>query len=438
MEGVIEVTIQFSLIALLVLLNGFFVASEFAIVKVRNTRILELMEKGIKKAKLAQKVVNQMDEYLSATQLGITLSSLALGWVGEPYIAHLITPLLLRLGLPSYLIHPVSFGVAFAFITFLHIVLGEITPKSLAIRQAEKVTLIIARPLHLFYILFKPFIATLNRTANLILKIMNIPITNDHAHTEEEIRLLLAQSHKSGMIDQTELVLYDNIFDFTERIVREVMVPRVNMFCLYVDRTFEENLQIIKESQHTRFPVCGTDKDDIIGIVHIRDIYERLVGNDSPNLLGIARVPISVPETMEVKDVLRNMQKKRMEMAIVVDEFGGTAGLVTTEDIIEEIFGEIQDEFDDEQPVILSLGVETSIDTRLLIDEVNDHFNIDIYDPDNDTIGGWIFSQLKKIPKKGDYIVSNGLRFMVLEVDERRVTRLLVQSEEAISPVIKT
>lgn len=429
MEGVIGVFFQISLVLLLVLLNGFFVASEFAIVKVRNTRINELMAKGIYKAKLAQKVVNQMDDYLSATQLGITLSSLALGWVGEPYIAHLITPLLIQIGLPSLFIHTIAFGSAFSLITFLHIVLGEITPKSLAIRKAEKITLLIARPLHVFYILFKPFIVVLNRSANLILKGFDITISDEHAHTEEEIRLLLAQSHKSGVIDQTELVLYDNIFEFTDRIVREVMVPRVNMLCLYIDKTFEENLLIIKETHHTRFPLCGADKDDIIGMVHIRDIYERLVDNQIPNLLSIARVPISVPETMEVKDVLRNLQKKRMGMAIVVDEFGGTAGLVTTEDIIEEIFGEIQDEFDDEQPLILPSGNETSIDTRLLIDEVNDYFQINIQDPDNDTIGGWLFSQLKMIPKKGDYIVSNGLRFIVLEVDQRRVTRLLVKPE---------
>lgn len=437
LDGVIEVSFHFSVILLLVLLNGFFVASEFSIVKVRNTRINELRQKGIQKAKLAQKVVNQMDEYLSATQLGITLSSLALGWIGEPYIAHLITPLLHQVGLPLFLINTVSFGISFAAITFLHIVLGEITPKSLAIRQAEKVTLLIARPLHIFYILFNPFIVVLNKTANLILKKMNITVSSETAHTEEEIRLLLAQSHKSGIIDQTKLVLYDNIFDFTDRIVREVMVPRVNMFCLFIDRTFKENLSVITESQHTRFPLCGADKDDIIGIVHIRDVYERLVENDVPELINIARTPISVPETMEVKDVLRNMQKKRMEMAIVVDEFGGTAGLVTTEDIIEEIFGEIQDEFDDEQPFILSLGSDTSINTRLLIDEVNNYFQINIDDPDNDTIGGWVFSQLKKIPKKGDYIVSNGLRFIVLEVDQRRVTRLLVKQEELSPKIIK-
>jgi CBS domain containing-hemolysin-like protein len=300
-------------------------------------------------------------------------------------------------------------------------------PKSIAIRRAKETTLWTASPLYAFYYIFKPFIVLLNGAANRVLKLMKIELT-DHqqVHTEEEIRLLISQSHKSGIIDETELDLFDNVFEFSDRRAREIMVPRVNMKVLYRDNTFEENWEIIRQSHHTRFPLCGADKDDIIGIIHIRDVYEQMLNNEQPALEKLVRPAILVPETMELKDILRTLQKKRSEMAIVVDEFGGTSGLVTTEDIVEEIFGEIQDEFDNEQPAIQKVGNETIIDSRLLIDEVNDYFGIAIEDPDNDTIGGWVFSQLDKIPMKGDRVAYDGWIFIVKDVEKRRVTRLSV------------
>ncbi|GGE19244.1 membrane protein [Marinithermofilum abyssi] len=431
MENFLQIAWNIVLVIFLVLLNGFFVASEFAIVKVRATRIAQLRQEGNMRAKIAQKVIANMDAYLSATQLGITLASLGLGWVGEPAIAHLIVkPLLslIPLEMPAWLIQTVSFAIAFAIITFLHIVLGEMAPKSLAIRRAEETTLWTAIPLDWFYKLFYPFIVILNGTANRILKWFGVKLDPDHqhAHTEEEIRMLVAQSHKSGLIDQTELSLFDNIFEFTDRVAREIMVPRVDMICLYMEDDFEENLKTIRDARHTRFPLCREDKDDIVGIVHIRHIYEQMLEGETPDLAKLTRPAVMVPETMEIKDVLRVLQKNHSEMAIVVDEYGGTAGLVTTEDIIEEIFGEIQDEFDDEQPFFQPAGTETSIDARLLIEEVNDYFKTDIEDPDNDTIGGWIFSQLQEVPELGDEVYYNDLKFTVQEIDQRSVSRLLV------------
>jgi len=403
-------------------------AAEFAIVKVRSTRIAQLKNR---RGKIAQKVLANLDAYLSATQLGITLASLGLGWIGEPAIARMLEPLLSYFGLPDWLIHTVAFAIAFSIITFLHIVLGEMAPKSLAIRKAEAVTLWTSAPLDWFYRLFKPFIFILNGAANLILKLLGIEMSEtQQAHTEEEIRMLIAQSHKSGMIDQTELALFDNIFDFTERVAREVMVPRVNMKCVYRDKPFEENLKVMKETHHTRFPLCGIDKDDILGIVHIRDVYEQLSEGKTPSLTDLARPAVLVPETMELKDILRNLQRNRVGMAIVVDEFGGTSGLVTTEDIIEEIVGEIQDEFDNEKPFFLQKGRETSIDPHLLIEEVNEYFQIDIDDPDNDTIGGWLFSRLEKVPEVGDEVAYGDLIFRVQEMDNRRITRILVKPRE--------
>lgn len=425
MESVIEIILNLFLVILLVLLNGFFVAAEFAIVKVRTTRIEQIEDR---RGVVARKVLANLDAYLSATQLGITLASLGLGWIGEPAIAQMIEPALTYFGFPEWLIHTIAFGIAFSIITFLHIVLGEMAPKSLAIRQAERTTLWTARPLDWFYRIFKPFIFVLNGAANLFLKWLGIEL-NDHqqAHTEEEIRMLIAQSHKSGVIDQTELALFDNVFDFTDRVAREIMVPRVKMDCLYLNNPFEENYRIIKNTHHTRLPLCGIDKDDIKGIIHIRDVYEKLTEGETPDLNEIVRPVIVVPETMEVKDILRNLQKNKAEMAIVVDEFGGTAGLVTTEDIIEEIFGEIQDEFDDEKPFFQPIAEGTSIDSGLLIEDVNDYFHINIEDPDNDTIGGWLFSELEKVPKVGDQVRFGDWLFTVQEMDQLRISRILVK-----------
>ncbi|WP_312853858.1 hemolysin family protein [Thermoactinomyces mirandus] len=417
------------LIAFLVLMNGFFVAAEFAIVKVRSTQIASLQGH---RAQVAKKVLANLDAFLSATQLGITLASLGLGWIGEPAIARMLGPLLSYLGLPSWAIHTISFVIAFSIITFLHIVLGEMAPKSLAIRQAEKTALWTATPLSWFYNLFKPFIFILNGSANLALKALGVKFEDvqQQAHTEEEIRMLINQSHKSGVIDQTELTLFDNVFDFTDRVAREVMVPRVKMVCLFQDNTFEQNFQIVKEAHHTRFPLCGKDKDDIKGIVHIRDIYNCIAEGKKPDFIELARPVVVVPETMELKDIFRNLQKNRVEMAIVVDEYGGTSGLLTTEDIIEEIFGEIQDEFDDELPLIQKQGGDTVIDSGLLIEDVNEHFKITIEDPDNDTIGGWLFSELDKVPKEGDQVVFNGWVFTVMEMDQLRISRILVSPQK--------
>ncbi len=425
MEDAIGVSFKLVLVVFLVFLNGFFVAAEFAIVKVRSTQIAQI---ETRQGKIARRVLADLDAYLSATQLGITLASLGLGWAGEATLAQLLQPIFHFFQLPDWALHTVSIAIAFSIISYLHIVLGEMAPKSLAIRQAEKVTLWVAAPLNWFYQLFKPFIFVLNGSANLVLKLFGVELKEtQQVHTEEEIRMLLAQSHQSGVIDQTELNLFDKVFDFSERVAREVMVPRVNMVCLFQDKTFEENFHTIKRYPHTRFPLCGKDKDDIKGVIHIRDIYHCLSERKTPNLNELCRPAMVVPETMELHNILKTLQKNKAEMAIVVDEYGGTAGLVTTEDIIEEIFGEIQDEFDDEKPFFEKNGAATYIDARLLIEEINDYFDIEIDDDDNDTIGGWLFSQLGRVPKVGDQVEFEHLLFTVKEVDRLRITRISVR-----------
>lgn len=420
------------MVLFLVFLNGFFVAAEFAIVKVRTTRIAQLTSEGNHRAKTAEKVTNNLDAYLSATQLGITLASLGLGWIGEPAIARVLEPLFADL-LPPVLLHTVSFVLAFSIITFLHIVIGELAPKSLAIQRAEKTTLWTATPLAFFYKLFYPVITVLNGTANWLLKAVGIKPANasQQAHTEDEIRMLMAQSHKSGIIDKTELTLFDKVFEFTDRIAREIMVPRIDMYCLFTTDSFADNYRTITEKMHSRYPLCGEDKDDIIGIVHTKDIFRTMIEDETkPDLTALARPAVLAPETLEVKDILQTLQKNRSEMAIVVDEYGGTAGLVTTEDIIEEIVGEIQDEFDDERPFYQKEGDVTSIDARLLIEEVNDYFQLDIDDPDNNTIGGWIFSQLEQVPSVGDEVDYENYIFRVTEIDQRSISRLSVKAKQ--------
>ncbi|EJW17106.1 hypothetical protein PAV_4c02060 [Paenibacillus alvei DSM 29] len=339
-------------VLLLVFLNGFFVAAEFAMVKVRGSRLDTLVQEGNAKAKLTRHVTEHLDAYLSACQLGITLASLGLGWIGEKTVAQLLYKPLTALGAGTAVITSISTAIAFIFITVLHIVLGELAPKTLAIRKSERVALWTAGPLSLFYKVMYPFIWLLNGTANLVLKLFGIEPASEHesAHTEEEIRILVKESHKSGYIDNTELALVDNIFDFTETHAREIMIPRTDMICLYVQDSFEVNKTKVLTEMHTRYPVCDNDKDNIIGFIHIRDIVKAPENLDS--IRSIVRPMLSVPESMSISALLKLMQKNKVQIALLIDEFGGTAGLVTLEDIMEEIVGEIQDEFDEERPQI--------------------------------------------------------------------------------------
>lgn len=426
----VPIVLNLLVVILLVFLNGFFVAAEFSLVKVRQTRLTQLVNDGNKRAKYAQKVTQQLDAYLSACQVGITLSSLALGWVGEPAIAHMIVePLLGSAGVPDYLISAISIGIAFAIITFLHIVLGELAPKSLAIQKAEETSLWVAAPLMFFHKLLYPAIWFLNGTANAMMKRFGLEVLTEHeaAHTEEEIRLLVNQSHQSGHIDQTELTLVEQVFDFSETLVRETMVPRIDMICLYTTNTFEDNLEIIRTQRHSRLPVAEEDKDNIIGFVHATDFYLAALENGHVELESLLRPITTVPESMEISAVLRLLQKKRSQMAIVIDEYGGTAGLVTMEDILEEIVGDIQDEFDDdEQPDIEILENGFSVSGMMMLTHLNDYLPFDLESEDVDTIGGWLYSQLEEEIAVDAFVEVENYLFTVKEMDNHRVTRVLI------------
>jgi CBS domain containing-hemolysin-like protein len=435
MDTVTSTILNLVLVIVLVLLNGFFVAAEFALVKVRTTRIAQIMTR---KGKMAQTVLKSLDAYLSATQLGITLASLGLGWIGEPTLAKILEPIFHAFHLPDWMNHTISFIIAFSVITFLHIVLGEMAPKSLAIRRSETTTLWTVTPLHWFYVIFKPFIIALNSSANQILKWIGIELQDDHqqVHTEEEIRMVIKESHKSGIIDKAELVLFDNVFEFTDRVVREIMLPRVRIIGLNIQDSSEKHLETMLNTKLTRFPVYDGNKDQIIGIVLLRDFFETIVKEKKNVAIQSLIRPVPfLPETIEVKDAFMQMQKEKSHMAIVVDEYGGISGLVTTEDIIEEIFGEIQDEYDNERPFFQDTDQGVSMEARLLIEDVNKYFHLTITDDENDTIGGWLFSQFERIPEVGESLSWGDTTFTIEKMRKQSIDRILVRKKEQPEPI---
>jgi CBS domain containing-hemolysin-like protein len=423
----LPVFVSIAIIILLVLLNAFFVAAEFAIVKVRSGRIDTLIEEGNKRAKFVGNISNNLNAYLSACQLGVTLASLGLGWIGEPAVSSILEPLLTRVGVPLPAIHGISFFVAFTVITAIHITVGEQYPKTYAIRKAESIAMWVALPLIAFYKIMYPFIWCLNGASNWLLRKSGIEPESEYeaVHTEDEIRGLMKESHKSGYINNTELTLVDNVFDFAETNAREIMIPRTEMACLYASQTIEEIKQYIAEDKHTRYPVCDTDKDNIIGFIHIRDLLDT---ENAKSIADIVRPLMTIPESMPISSLLRLLQKRRTEMALLIDEYGGTSGLVTVEDIIEEIVGEIHDEFDLEIPAIVKKDERThSVDGLLNIDDVNQYFELNIENEDHDSIGGWMYSQVETPPKVNQRVRFMGYDFVVEEVDHLRISRISIR-----------
>ena len=430
---IVPILFQLLLVFFLIAMNGFFVAAEFACVKIRPSRLETLIQEGSRQAKYAKKLTDHLDASLSVTQLGITLASLGLGWVGEPAVATLILPITHAIGLDDVIGHTIALALAFSIITGLHIVLGELTPKTMAIQNVEKIMLSVALPMLVFHRVMYPFVWLLNHVANWVAHRMGFHTASegDDAHTEEEIRLLMEESHRQGLIDDTEVDFVDNVFDFTDLNVREIMTPRTDMVCLYLEDTMDENLHIILEEQLTRYPICHEDKDHIVGFLHVKDLMRVMAEGRKPNLRRLARKALIVPESMDVSVLLKTMQKQRSQMAIVVDEYGGTAGMVTIEDIVEEIVGDIQDEFDEERPTAERRGKRIfSVDAKMLLEELEDILVIDIEDEDVDTVGGWLYDQIGQAPRVGQMAASGGNLFYVEEVDGVRITRVLIHCAE--------
>lgn len=415
------------IIAILIALTAFFVTSEFAIVKVRRSRIDQLIEEGNKNALAAKRIITNLDEYLSACQLGITMTALGIGALGEPTFEHILHPFLAFLNIPESLTPILSIALAFAIMTFLHVVVGELAPKTVAIQKAEWVTLMTAKPLILFYRMMYPFIWILNGSARLITGLFGLKRVSEHelAHSEEELRIILSESYKNGEINQSEFKYVNKIFEFDDRIAKEIMVPRTEIVSLSKNQTLEEFLSIIHVEKFTRYPIMDGDKDHIIGMINLKELMTDILEFNNLNtktLETYIRPIIKVIETAPIHDLLVKMQKERIHMAILMDEYGGTSGLVTVEDIIEEIVGDIRDEFDtDEIPEIRKLEDDHFIiDSKVLVSEVNDLLGVDINDEDIDTIGGWILTENYEA-KQGDVINFDSYSFKIIDMEEHHI-----------------
>jgi CBS domain containing-hemolysin-like protein len=414
------------LVVILIALTAFFVASEFAIVKARKSRIDQLVEEGNQNALAAKKVITNLDEYLSACQLGITVTALGLGWIGEPAIAGLLQPVFSRFDVAISLSHAISIGVAFTVITFLHVVIGELAPKTLAIHKTEAITLLFSKPLILFYRVLYPFIWVLNSSARFATRLFGLKAVSEHeiAHTEEELRIILSDSYKSGEINQSEFKYVNKIFEFDNRIAKEIMVPRTEIVSLAMDDKLDSLLTIVKEEKFTRYPIIDGDKDHIIGFINIKEVFTNLLQDNTKKktLSEYMRPIIRVIETMPIDELLAKMQRERIHIAVLMDEYGGTSGLVTVEDIIEEIVGEIRDEFDfDEMPLIRKLhDHHYLLDGKVLVTELSDLLGITMEDEDIDTIGGWVLTHNYEA-KQGDIILFGEYEFKIKQLEDHQV-----------------
>ncbi len=415
----------------LVALNGFFVAAEFALVKVRPTQLDPLAARGSRRARLGRHMVHHLDAYLSASQLGITLASLGLGWVGEPAFAWLVRPVVERIpGASPALASTVAISVAFLLITTLHIVIGEQAPKTLAIRKAEGTTLFITLPLHFFYKLTYPVIWLLNHAANGILRLVGVqPVSEaEMGHDEGELRMLLASADPSRLSSQKRELL-DNIFELSDRVARQLMLPRADVVYLSTTRTLADNLAVARQSGHTRFPLCEGDLDHAIGLVHIKDLFRA--GDGLADLSEVARELAFVPETLQADRLLRRMRAQRLHMVAVVDEYGGVSGIVTMENVIEEIVGSIQDEFDLEKPELVKKGKNVyQVSGGMLIDDLEHALGIELSDRDEDTVGGVVLSELGRLPTAGDRVELGPVGIEVLGLEGNRITAVRVTVKE--------
>ncbi|WP_195947315.1 hemolysin family protein [Paraclostridium bifermentans] len=423
--------INILLVFFLVFLNGFFVATEFAMVKVRKSRIETLIIQGNKRAKRTLIVVKDLNSYLSACQLGITLASLGLGWVGEPAILRLLMPIFNLFNLPSSIEHSIAFIIAFSIITGCHIVFGELVPKSLAIISPEKIALSTAFPLIFFYKLTYPVMWIFNHSTNWILKVFGLSQVDEHesVHTDEEIKLLVEESYNHGLVDKTELTLVDNIFDFSDKTVKDIMVPRTDITNIFIEDSFDDIIDFTLKEQLTRYPVCKENKDNVIGFIHIKDLYKQKIEGNNQDIRHIIREIKLVPESMLISELLKIFKKDKVQVALVIDEYGGTAGLVTIEDILEEIVGEIQDEFDEEEDAIIKCEDNSYIvDGKVLIEDITEFLYIDIEDEHIDTIGGWAYTQLDSYPKVNDKFTYKNYEFTILKCNRKRINKLSIKN----------
>ena len=427
-------------VVLLVLANAYFVAAEFALVGARRTRLDEMVQAGDRKAALARRAVRSLDRYISATQLGITLASLGLGWIGKPALAGLLDGLFAFLPETAavWTTHAVSAATAFAIITALHIVLGELVPKSLALLYPEDVSRWVAGPLIGFSWLMAGPISLLNGTANWLLSLVKITPRGDHErlHSTEEIRMLVEQSQVGGSMGTEDARLLEGVFEFSEKSAEEVMTPRTQIVALPADLPVTEAADVIAEAGRSRYPVYVSSLDEITGVVLAKDVLRALRADPTATVGSIKREPLFVPGTREVEDVLTDMKRLKTHFAVVLDEYGGTAGLVTMEDLLEEIVGEIFDEHDVPAVLPAAPGGAPLLDGAMTLSEFNDQWDADLDDRDYTTLGGFLFGELGRLPRVGDRVVVGPRTFEIVSMEGRRVNevRMTVEERKETSP----
>jgi CBS domain containing-hemolysin-like protein len=425
----VSVSTAFALVSvvLVILWNAFFVAAEYAFVSVRHTRLDELVGQGDKRARVVRKIVADPSHFISAMQLGITLSSLALGAIGEPAVSRLLEHAVGRVS--TSISTTFSVILAFVVISVLHVVIGEIIPKSYTLQRSEQVALAVSRPVRVFFVVFGPFIRFLDWLAQTLMRLLGIPTTDEieNAHSEEELRLLVHRSRGVGLLEEAEEEMIGKVFDFADTEVRQVMVPRPDVVMLPIGLTPRQAMEQVLQHPYTRYPVYDGDVDDIVGILHVRTLFGASQNGDadSGDLRNLIRPAHTVPETKRLADLLGEFRRTKSHMAIVVDEYGSLAGIVTLEDLIEEIVGDIADEFDLPETAILRLGRDRlRIEGSFPIEDFNERFGRDLPTDDYNSIGGFVFGQLGRAPQPGDVVVYNNTRFEVVAVDGTRILQV--------------
>jgi CBS domain containing-hemolysin-like protein len=418
---------------LFIVANGFFVAAEFSFIKVRSTQLAEAAAAGSARAKMARRITKRLDSYLSATQLGVTLASLALGWVGEPAFEHLIEPLFGRLGpFAVGVAHSIAATLSFIVISSLHILIGELGPKYLAIDKSLGTALWTAHLLRAFFVVTFPITWLLNRAATAFVRIFGIrPASGSEiAHSQEELRQILAHSEKAGILSEENREIIEGVFQFSKRTARQIMVPRTDVAILTTSKSIAENLEIIRTSRHTRYPLCEGTLDQTVGVIHVKDLFLAQLRGPGRPMAELKRDVLFVPENSTIDALLSQFIEQKTHMAIVLDEYGGASGIVSLENITEELFGQIQDEFDRERPEIEPLGNgRYRVRGDYLIEDLADRLKVDVGEPAEETIGGYVAARIGREVAPGDRTHLADLEIEVLEAERFRVRWVIVQTQ---------
>ena len=439
--GLTDFFINIFVILFLLFVNAFFVAAEFSLVKVRKTRLEQLSNEGNSNAKKALKLVNDVNRMLAAAQLRVTIASIALGWVAESTIVQIIEPVI-RFVVSSYSTisaHIIAVPISFVLVTYFHVLLGEQLPKCISLRHPETLSLLIATPMDMFITILKPFVLLLEVSGNKILAACHANSEDASlVHSTEELDMLVDASYNEGVLNETEAEMLHNMFKFSDLMAKQVMIPRTDMVCIPNDISYEELNKTALENQYTRYPVYEENIDKILGFIHVKDLYSMAMTHENYSIKKLIRPLILVPETMTLDNLIIEFKKRHCQIAVVIDEFGGTSGLITLEDVLEEIIGDVQDEFDeDTEANIKEIGENTYIANGMMrIDEFVEFFNLkeSQFDEDDvDTIAGLVVKLLGRIAEVEDTVTFNGLTFTVKEIDGARITKLQIYREPVVN-----